>query len=63
MQKFAQRVTKEKAVDCERVWIDFNQLDVIEKDNKKILGSGGFASVKLVRDRRSQKLYALKEVQ
>lgn len=62
MQKFANSL-REKAEVWNASQIDFNQLEIIEKDNKKVLGSGGFGSVKLVRDRRTSKLYALKEVQ
>jgi len=40
----------------------FDQLEVVEKNQKKILGTGGYACVRLVRDPHSHRLFALKEV-
>lgn len=42
--------------------IDFSKLAAVEKGQKRILGTGGYASVSLVKDQESGKLYALKEV-
>lgn len=41
---------------------NFDRLIVVEKNNKKLLGTGGYATVRLVRDPKSQLLFALKEV-
>lgn len=40
----------------------FDRLVVMEKNNKKLLGTGGYASVRLVKDPQTDRLYALKEV-
>jgi hypothetical protein len=43
------------------IQIDFSKLVPVENNNKK-LGSGAYASVKLVKDSSTGKQYALKEV-